>query len=362
MLGISATRDVLLINSIGMRMPTPGRSPMFARRIFRKAVSTTKGLRRPVRDRPRFHVLSPIIVPFYGSKRARAANAVLVRAQVKAVTRLLGMRRPNVVVTIPTAWPIADPLARAALLFNRSDKHSSFGEVDQAFIGELERNLLTNSDRVLYVSHALMDADQELVGDRGVFLDHGVDLDHFTRRSETEEPDDLRSIPHPRVGFFGGIDDYVVDIGLLARVARELPEVSLVLVGDATCPLGELTSLANVHWLGRRPYASIPAYGSGFDVAIMPWLDNDWIRACNPIKLKEYLALGLPVVSTPFPELRRYEHLVAVAHDAETFVKLVARAVAGDAPGSPDERRRAVTSDSWTARAADVIRIAEESH
>ena len=68
-------------------------------------------------------------------------------------------------------------------------------------------------------------------------------------------------------------------------------------VGAATCPMDDLVALPNVHWLGMKPYDQVPAYGAGFDVAIMPWLSNDWIRFCNPIKTKEYLALGLPIVS-----------------------------------------------------------------
>ena len=79
-----------------------------------------------------------------------------------------------------------------------------------------------------------------------------------------------------------------------------------MLIGDATCSMERYAKYPNVHWLDFRPYEQIPGYGSGFDVALMPWLDNDWIKHANPIKMKEYLALGLAVVSTDFPEVDRY--------------------------------------------------------
>ena len=89
-----------------------------------------------------------------------------------------------------------------------------------------------------------------------------------------------------------------------------------------------------MHWLGFRPYEEIPRYGAGFDVAIMPWRDNEWIRNCNPIKLKEYLALGLPVVSTDFPEVHRYASVVRIARSPEEFVQLVATTLDDGGPGN----------------------------
>jgi glycosyltransferase involved in cell wall biosynthesis len=154
------------------------------------------------------------------------------------------------------------------------------------------------------------------------------------------------------VGFFGGFDDYVVDLDLIRTLATELPGVSVVLVGGATCSMEQLTSLTNVHWLGKKPYEEIPAYGAGFDVAIMPWLQNEWIRYCNPVKTKEYLALGLPVVSTYYPAAESLRHVMGLAHSKEEFVSLVRAAVDGVAAGTPESRRRSVEGDSWASRAA----------
>ncbi|MFC6090940.1 glycosyltransferase, partial [Saccharothrix lopnurensis] len=324
MRSMAGHRRVLVVNSIGMRMPTRGNSTHVARRILRKLRSVAKFVRRPMPD---FYVMSPLPLPFYGSPFLRRVNAVLVRAQVRLVATALRLHTPVIMVTIPTAWDVVAPMRRHRLVFNRSDRHSDFPEADRASIEVLERQLLTHADHVVYVSHALMAEEAPLTGSRAHFLDHGVDVDHFTARPEHERPDDIRAVPGPRIGFFGALDDFVVDFDLLERVAAELPDASLVLIGDATHPMERFDKYPNVHWLGFRPYSLIPAYGSAFDVAIMPWQDNSWIRHSNPIKLKEYLALGLPVVSTDFAELAAYTGRVHAATSHTDFVEAIRTAL-----------------------------------
>jgi glycosyltransferase involved in cell wall biosynthesis len=360
MLRVARERPVLLVNSIAMRMPLPGRSSQPLRRILRKARSMAKRLQRPVPDLPGFHVLTPVLLPLYGSAWGRALNARLVAWQVRHACRGIGLAAPVCVVTIPTAWDVVRHVPHRRLVYNRSDLHSAFTETDQEQIRGLERSLLTHADGVLYVSRSLMATELELTGQRAHFLDHGVDVDHFTRRPAAEEPVDLAAIPHPRVGFFGGLDSYLVDFDLLERLAREVPEAHLVLVGDADCSMDRFDELPNVHWLGYRPYEKIPRYGSGFDVALMPWLRNSWIEHANPIKLKEYLALGLRVVSTDFPEAHHYPDWIDVAAGPEEFVALVRKALA-DPPDERDaERRRAsVAGSTWDARTRQLRDICE---
>jgi glycosyltransferase involved in cell wall biosynthesis len=362
---VAETRPVLLVNSIGMRMPRPGRNTQTVRRIARKAASVAHLLRQPLPDVPDFHVMTPFIVPFYGSPRARAVNASLVRHQVQLVLKHLGMVDPVCFLTVPTAWSVVERMAVSQIVFNRSDKHSAFREVDESYIGDLEAKLLARADHVVYTSRSLLEHEQGATGDRAFFLDHGVDLEHFTPMDADvvdagREPPELQAIPHPRIGFFGGFDDYVVDFALIERVARALPDAHVVLIGAATCSMRELEALPNVHWLGFRPYESIPALAHGFDVAIMPWLRNEWITHCNPIKLKEYLALGLPVVSTDFPELHRYRHVVRIARSSDEFVALVRATLADGGVSAPAARRAAVIGEGWNRRVEELIDLTEQ--
>ncbi|MGH8905621.1 MAG: glycosyltransferase [Egibacteraceae bacterium] len=357
MRGIARQRKVLVVNSIGMRMPMPGRSTQPLRRIARKVRSITKLVRRPVPDLPNFFVMTPLSLPLYGSAVSRAVVAALVRAQVRIVARALGLRTPVCFVTIPTAWDVIRRMRWHSVVFNRSDRHSAFPDADRDVIRRLEAALLRRSDHVLYASRTLMAEEAPVVGDRGVFLDHGVDLGHFVYHPPDDEPEDLRRIPRPRIGFFGGLDDYRVDLGLLEKVAQAFPDAQLVLIGDAVCSMQRLAALPNVHWLGYRPYEEIPRYGSGFDVALLPCLDNEFIRCSNPIKLKEYLALGLPVVSTDFPEVRRYAQWIGIASDHQEFVALIHAALADGAQAQRSARRAAVADASWEQRVHQLIEV-----
>ncbi len=357
MLRLAREHPVLLVNSIGMRMPIPGRSTQPARRIGRKLRSFTRGLQAPVPELPNFHVLSPVTVPL-GDPRVRAVNASSIRAQVRRAMRRVGITHPVMFVTVPTAWDVVEGMTYDTLVFNRADRHSAFDEADTDLIRQHEDALLRAADHVVYVSHALMDEERDVVGDRALFLDHGVDLDRFRPHPPGHEPADLAAIPHPRIGYFGGLEPQTIDFGLLEQVARGLPRAQLVLVGNATVPMDELVALPNVHWLGMRPYEDIPRYGAGFDVAIMPWLQNAWIAASNPIKLKEYLALGLPTVSIDFPELARYHTLVTAVTDPTQFVAAVEGVLEGHEVSTSSARRAAVEHDSWDSKSvvlADLV-------
>ena len=123
----------------------------------------------------------------------------------------------------------------------------------------------------------------------------------------------------------------------------------------------ELLALPNVYWLGFKPYEQIPAYGSAFDIALMPWLDNEWIRHSNPIKLKEYLALGLPIISTNFPEAQHYADVINIARDSEDFVEQIRLALAGKSIGSKESRRRRVANASWDSQANRLLTIGERT-
>ena len=352
-------RKVLLVNSIGMRMPMPGRSPLPFRRIWRKLKSMLRHVRKPLAAAPDYTVMTPLLLPFYGSEKARAWNARSIRRQVERTANKLGIVDPHIIVTVPTAWDVAQQMRRTTLVYNRSDKHSAFGEADQGLIAGLERELLTKSDGVLYSSRAFLASERDLTGDRAHFLDHGVDTAHFRARGRTEALTGL-GCKRPIIGFFGGLDDYVVDFDLLERVAVERPDYTLVLIGDATLSMERLVRHPNVQWLGFREYAEIPELGADFDVAIMPWLDNDWIRCCNPIKLKEYLSLGQEVVTTWFPEVEHYRDFVHVARNGDEFLQRIDAVVAG--AKARGDRDALLADSTWDDRTLELLATLDGIH
>jgi glycosyltransferase involved in cell wall biosynthesis len=360
---LSVDGRVLLVNSLGLRMPTASTTTEPVKRIVRKLRSMARTLRRPEAVHPNLFVLTPISIPLFGNALARRVNARFVALQVQLALALLGRRQaPDVLITLPTAWDVVARLKVGSIIVNRSDKYSALPEANQQLIAEMEREMLAACDAAVFVSDRLMDEERDLIT-RGsaVYLGHGVDFDLFESGSQQPVPADIASIDHPRVGFFGGLDDYVVDLSLIAELAKRCADLQIVLIGAATCPMDDLTSLPNVHWLGRRDYDQIPAYGAAFDVAIMPWLDNEWIEHCNPIKVKEYLALGLPVVTTPYPEADALADVIAIADGVDDFLERVQQAVRGGGVSDRATRRDRVRDDSWAGRAAVLRQLQDQA-
>lgn len=163
----------------------------------------------------------------------------------------------------------------------------------------------------------------------------------------------LSSLPRPVLGFFGLIADWV-DLKAIAACAQAFPQGSVVLVGKVA-PGVELSSLGsrpNVHLIGRRPYGELPSFCRGFDVALMPFRVNELTLNANPLKVREYLAAGLPVVTANIPEVTRLG-LCKVARSAQEYPGKVAECLAEGA-GCRRERAQRVAGESWEARVEEI--------
>lgn len=356
---------VLWINSIGMRAPSPGKTELVLHRYVRKLKSTFKGLRQD--PATGMWVYSPIFIPRY-TRRMVELNAALLRFQVGWLLRKLRIKRPAAWATIPTCAPIVEGRRWASSVFNRSDEFSAFPEADAALIAPLEQRLLKSCEHTVYVNRTLF--DRERAQTRGAdYLGHGVDFDHFAparpaAAPPADGPEALKSLPRPIVGFYGALDDYTIDLELLIKTARHIAPATLLIIGPKAMDISRLVAEPNVAYLGAVAYAQLPQYAAQFNVGLMPWLRNDWIAGCNPIKLKEYLALGFPTVSIRFAELRKYEPLVYAADTHEEFLAAVARALHENDPAQVERRKDAVRHDSWdalAARAADLLNLPSTS-
>ena len=358
MQSLSKHIPVLFVNSLGMRTPRPGVSTQPLRRILRKLSSIFKGLKKVG---PLMWVFSPLMLPPSSNRLVRKINAGLIAFQIRLISRLIGLCPEFIWVTIPTAGDVLEMLPKSIIVFNRSDIFSEFPEVCREFISSCEKNMLDRSDIAIYVNKKLMAND---IGpqDRKYYLGHGVDYACFAEAAGNgNSHPELSDLKRPVVGFFGAIDDYTVDLELLKFAAVSLPEMSFLLIGLSTLDISEITSLPNVRYLGFRPYSEIPRLGAQFDVGIMPWLQNEWIENCNPIKLKEYLALGIPVVTTPIPQAEDYPGLLSVARTPAEFVEAIRSAVKSDNEDLRLKRQRVVEKDSWQNKAARVLELVEKT-
>ena len=339
---------ILWVNSIGYRRPIASRRDL-SRATKKLAAAAADSLREV---EPNLHVLNPLIIPAYGRPWVRAVNRELLRYQVRRAMRRLSFQRPMNWVFNPAAAVIAGSLGEDRLIYYCVDEYSAFSGVDGSALAELELELLNKAGLVITSAAGLFESKRPF-NPNTVLVRHGVNWNHFRRAldPQTTLPADVADLPRPIIGYFGLIADDWVDLGLLAHVARSLPEASIVLIGKVAMDISRLKQFSNVHVLGHRPYESLPAYCKSFAAALVPFPLNDATRNANPLKAREYLAAGLPVISTALPEVEILEGC-RIGHDAEDFVAQIQAALAE--PGPSALRSDAIRHESWEARLAEI--------
>jgi glycosyltransferase involved in cell wall biosynthesis len=342
----------LYVNSIVMGKFNFQEGRRFFQKLIRKTKSIFRGLKKTETG---FWVYSPFALPVHHIRLAKPANDLLLRLQIGHVTRKLGLDEPVVLVGCPAACDVAIRMKRKKLVYQRIDRFEDFPGVERETIRKFDRRLKAEADLTLFVNTSLYEKEGHQCK-KAVYLDHGVDFDMFASAAENpSKPSDISSIPGPIIGFFGTIDDANPDLDFLGKVADLLPRMSFVLVGRAQTDCSALTARSNVWMLGQKPYESIPEYGKCFAVALLPVQQNPWTEAVNPLKLKEYLALGKPVVSRPFPELAKYSDVVYEAQTPHEFARCIEKALCEDNPDLVAKRRKRVESASWDSKAEMLL-------
>lgn len=334
---------VLFVNSLGVRMPSLGEKSVFAERMVRKLKSLGRGV---VEVEPNFWVFSPVSVP---GERGQKLSQWALAPQIKLAAARAGITKPVLWMHCPAGAPLLKQLDASATVMQRTDRFEAFPEGDPALLGRQVAAIKNAADLVVYAAPHLMAEEQDEVA-RQLLVTHGVDLDTFVKAGDARAsgPRDVAHLARPRVGFIGGIDAHTFDAPLFLETAQRLPDVTFVMIGATSLPETWCT-LPNVRFLGRKPYDVIARYMAAMDVLIMPWNRSDWIKACNPIKLKEYLAVGRPVVTTDFPALGPWRDLVHVAGDGEAFAAAISQALAE--PYNAGAARARIASESWDEKA-----------
>ena len=343
---------VLYVNSLGVRMPSLKHNGQFGSRMSRKLKSLGRGL---VTVENKFSVFSPAMVP--GELGMKLSSWALA-PQIRGAARRAGIRKPLLWVHCPAGAPLIGDLGAVALVLQRTDRFEAFPEGDRQLIGGQIAKLKAAADLVIYAAEHLQQDEVHEV-ERSLLVTHGVDFDAFVAAGDAKprDPIDMVTIPRPRVGFIGGIDAHTFDPALFLATAGEVKEANFVMCGGCSLPEGWCT-LPNVKFIGRKPYEEVARIMAACDVLIMPWNDSAWIKACNPIKLKEYLAVGRPIVSRDFPALDSVRDVVRVADNPAAFAAAIRASL--EEPYDPAPGRLLIQSESWDGK-AEAVRAALEA-
>lgn len=352
---------VLFVENTGVRSPRIKDLPRLQHRI-RNWRRGTKGFRQ---EQPNLFIYSPVLLPFPYSRPARWINRWLLLRALRRWMRAVGFGRPIVWTFLPT--PLTRDVIREldpqlTLYYCIDDFASSSRHARKIIRSETE--LFRQADLVFVTSEKLRERAARF--NRRVHLfPFGVSFGRFerVRTGHDDVPAELRQLPRPVVGYVGGVHQWV-DQELLVQTARSLSGASFVLIGPFQTDISRLSQCVNVHLLGKKAHAELPHYIKGFDVGIVPYRLSDYTAHVYPTKLNEYLAMGIPVVTTDLPEIRRfnteYGNLVAVARDPAEFAEAILDAPRGS-PADVDRRIEVAKRNSWESHLSRMSALIQDA-
>lgn len=273
-----------------------------------------------------------VIVPHLPPHLTGDAGEEAIRPLLHAHLQREGADKPIAWVYTPMRLPLLDGLETSGVVYDCMDELANFHAAPPE-LRERERELFRRADVVFTGGYRLWEA-KRLQHDNAHPFPSSVEVSHFSRaRQGLPEPSDLHGVPRPRLGFFGVIDERF-DVDLICELAARRREWQFVLIGPvvkidpAKLPRGE-----NLHYLGMKKYGELPAYLAHWDVALMPFARNAATEFISPTKTPEYLAAGVPVVSTDIRDVVRpygEQDLVRIARNVDEFEAAVEAALRED--------------------------------
>lgn len=356
-----AGNKVIFVNSISMGL-APMKSGDLLPRITRKLKSYAK-LARTTQEG--ITVVSPAVVPFFGSAAATATNRRLLTAQIASLAKRRAMSKPILWIAIPTAVEVVGRLDESLVIYHVSDKYDANTmdhATDPALIRKLHERAIEAADLVFYSSRKLLD-EATSGREKAHLLEQAVDFDHWAQISDGElkVAEAVAQIPQPRIGYFGAIEPWLIDQELIKRAAREQPNWNWIFIGNKSRGL-EIETLPNVHFLPPVSYDELPSYAAGFDVCVLPWnMEVPFTSYGSAIKVREYLASGKPVVISPLPEYEPMSDVLRIGRSRDQFVSLVEEALHEEGTELMRSRQEAVRSGTWDARAEWVSGLIERA-
>ena len=277
-----------------------------------------------------------VVTPLLPATIEEAAVAPVQRALLEGMLSDTGGGVTVAWFYTPLAFGFAGHLRAKVVVYDCMDELTLFRGASPR-LALLERQLLKRADLVFTGGRSLFEAKRHLHANVHLFPS-SVDAEHFNQARDhvLAEPADQVSIRKPRIGYFGVVDERI-DYDLLDAVAGSRPDWQVVMIGPTAKvdPAG-LPQRPNLHWLGIRSYADLPAYLGGWDVGIMPFAINEATRFISPTKTPEFLAAGLPVVSTPIRDVVdvwAQDGSVQIAQDPAAFCAAIEGLLGGTRPG-----------------------------
>lgn len=352
---------------LGARFPmlyveTPGlRAPKANARDLRKLLKKIRMTFQPPQlVAPHFWRMTLLQIPLRRFAAVRAANRIFSRWLIRKAIRRLGFKDAVAWFHVPHPGFLAKNLGEKLTVFYCIDDYSKLPDVDGIAVQAMDDELTAAADIVFACNQSLLDARNSL--NANIHLSpHGVDTEAFALAiaPDTQIPDELRNCPRPIIGSWGLLDQRV-DLHILEHIARARLDWTILLIGHVSVDASALRQMPNVIFAGIKPYVELPNWAKAIDVCILPYTQTSLNLQSSPLKLREYLASGKPIVAVPLPEATLLGKAVRTAVDGPGFVLAIEEALAADTPELAALRQKSVVANTWDATVANVLGILEE--
>ena len=350
---LAKQHQIIWINSIGMRKPTFRLIDL--KRVFNKLKSLFLSKRSSPNAKTTDHshnldltAHTLAVLPWHDN--------LIVRLYNKWIFNKKGFIGEEPIVywlSVPTAISLISPREQDKVIYYCGDDFSALAGVDHKMVAPFESELIKKADTIYVVSERLAN---KMPKTKVKMLSHGVDLALFT--TQTAKASELEQISKPIIGFYGSLNAWL-DKALLLTLAKERPEYQLVLIGNLIEDFSELLKLDNVTHIKAVEHHRLASFSQHWQVSILPFVDNEQIRSCDPLKLKEYIATGTPIVTTRFAAVNPYRETILIADTHQGFIDRIDYAVSLSKSQNLNWRTnqsQQANNHSWQAKATLVCK------
>jgi glycosyltransferase involved in cell wall biosynthesis len=298
----------------------------------------------------------PLLLPFL--------NQYKMIASIRRAMQKFKIKPEIVWLFRPQDFWIEEHLNPSYLCYHITDKYNTMpvnakNRIDAIKMNKLEKRIFKRADLVFCTARSLW-KEVSLQHEKTVYVGNVADVNHFAKANNpaTQIPEDIVDLPHPIVGFFGAISSFKINYNLIKVTAETFSKGSVVLIGPilnfGKPRLTKIPEEKNIHYLGTRDYSSLPCYLKGFDICIIPYIDSEYTKHVFPLKFFEYLSAGKPIVSTPLPSLKDFNHLFYQANNEAEWTEALMLAISENSEKKKCDRRNSTLANSWSARVSQI--------
>jgi len=339
---------VIWVNSIGMRSPSFNFSDIsrawLKLKAMRSGCSDDSASRLYQGSLKNLAIIQPKVIPWHLNRLAVSWNSRILRKVLIDECEKMGMKQPVILSATPVISQYASAIPHSKLAYLRLDVYERYPGCDPHLVLFTEENLYKAADKIFLTAKALFPPAH--LHEKSHYLPQGVDLENFKGVSLTPSREKV-------LGFFGTVSEWL-DFDLIKKLALAMPDWTFEFIGKIDYLPVDIKALDNVCFLPQVPFSELSGYMSRWSAAWIPFVINELTVAVNPLKIREYLASGLPSVSTPLPEVEVLSAQVKISSSVDDIKGWLNDILESDTVARRENRRGSVESDSWKARANEL--------